>query len=321
MNKKITSGNTEIDKKFACFAPGQLFVLAGRPMIGKMAFMLSIASACSADVPTLFFNLDLYKDNLENQNNLGFTDVFDNPSYLLKTEFSKLLLQKEYALVVVNYIQLLPSISELNMAYFKEMAIENNTCIVLILQLDRTCEERTDSKPRLADVKRMFRYSEQFLKYTDGIIGVYNINRDSNTTADKLQTIELVRLAKNKKFLDPTKELQCLEEKIDVFKVREAYGELYYALRTFVNNRNPMNFYHLENSPGEYNPEVATIIIQLRQQMTKVEIHDLVVQEFKRWFGEGLFSNVSCMQLSNDIYTWLAEVTIPLFDWKTFTKG
>jgi replicative DNA helicase len=195
MKTQITSGNSEIDEKFGHFAPGQLFVLASRPMMGKMPLMLSIASACSADIPTLFFNLDLSKDSLNKQYDLGFIDVFDDSSYLVDTEFSKLLSQKDYALVVINYLQLLPSENKFDLDYLKKMAQKNNTCIVLILQLDRTSETRKDSKPNLTDVKQMFQDSEELLKYTDGVIGVFNTNREIKYNDEQLKTIELIKLS------------------------------------------------------------------------------------------------------------------------------
>jgi replicative DNA helicase len=193
----ITSGNSEIDEIFGYFSPGQFYVLAGRPMMGKMPLMLSIASACSAAVPTLFFNLDLPRGNLKKQYNIGFVDLFDDSSLLTETEFSKLLIQKKYALIVINYLQLLPSEIKANIRFFKKMAQKNNTCIVLISQLDKTCEERLDSRPSLADVKRMFQDSEQLLKYTDGIIGVYNTNKSLNYNSEKPKTIELINLSEN----------------------------------------------------------------------------------------------------------------------------
>lgn len=95
----------------------------------------------------------------------------------------------------VNYLQLLPSENKFDLDYFKKMAQKNNTCIVLILQLDRTSETRQDSKPNLADVKQMFQDSEQLLKYTDGIIGVFNTNREIKNNAEQLKTIELIKLS------------------------------------------------------------------------------------------------------------------------------
>ena len=115
--------------------------------------------------------------------------------------------------------------------------------------------------------------------------------------------------------------VKCLSKTIDLYKVREAYGDLFYALRAFVNDRNPVDFYHLEGVPDEYDPEVATIIIQLHQRMTKEEIYDLVFQEFKRWFDDIPISKGACWELSIDILKWLTEITLPAVEWKLFSKG
>ena len=121
--------------------------------------------------------------------------------------------------------------------------------------------------------------------------------------------------------MSPKEKVKCLSKTIDLYKVREAYGDLFYALRAFVNDRNPMDFYHLEGVPDEYDPEVATIIIQLHQRMTKDEIFDLVFQEFKRWFDDIPISKVACWNLSIDIFNWLKEITLPAVEWKLFSKG
>lgn len=110
--------------------------------------------------------------------------------------------------------------------------------------------------------------------------------------------------------MPPKEKIKCLSKTIDIYKVREAYGDLFYALRAFVNDRNPMDFYHLEALPDEYDPEVATIIIQLHQRMTKEEIYDLVSQEFNRWFKPIPISKVACLELSIDIFAWLSEITL-----------
>ena len=118
----------------------------------------------------------------------------------------------------------------------------------------------------------------------------------------------------------PTKKVKCLARKIDTYKVREVYGELFYALRAFINNRNPMDLYHLEDLPDEYDPEAATIIIQLHQRMTKEEIYDLVSQEFNRWFKPIPISKVACWELSIDIFDWLSENTLPEVDLETLIE-
>lgn len=120
--------------------------------------------------------------------------------------------------------------------------------------------------------------------------------------------------------MSPKEKGKCLSKTIDIYKLREVYGDFFYVLRAFVNDRNPMDFYHLEALPDEYDPEVATIIIQLHQRMTKEEIYDLVFQEFKRWFEYIPISKVACLELSNDIFFWLLEITLSEIEWESFTK-
>lgn len=111
--------------------------------------------------------------------------------------------------------------------------------------------------------------------------------------------------------MSPKEKVKCLSKTIDIYKVREVSGDLFYALRAFVNDRNPVDFYHLEGVPDEYDAEVATIIIQLHQGMTKEEIFDLVFQEFNRWFSPISISKEPCWELSIDIFNWLKEITLP----------
>ncbi len=109
----------------------------------------------------------------------------------------------------------------------------------------------------------------------------------------------------------PKKKAKCLSKTLDIYKVIEVYGDLFYALRAIISKHNPIDFGHLEDQPDEYDPEVATIIVQLRQQMSKDEIYNLVVQEFNRWFEPIPISKVACLELSIDIFAWYTEITLP----------
>jgi hypothetical protein len=116
------------------------------------------------------------------------------------------------------------------------------------------------------------------------------------------------------------KKAKCLSKTIDIQKVREVYGDLFDALRALINKHNPMGFYHLEMSPNEYDAEVATIIIQLHQRMTKDEVYNLVFQEFNRWFVPISISKTACLELSIDIFTWLQEITLPEYENQATSK-
>jgi hypothetical protein len=111
--------------------------------------------------------------------------------------------------------------------------------------------------------------------------------------------------------MKPTKKTTCLTKTIDHIKVVHVYGDLFYALRLIINEYNPMNFGHLEVAPDEYNPEVATIIAQLNQQMTMAEVHQVVFHDFNLFFTPIRLSKAKFLELSNAIYLWLQEITLP----------
>jgi hypothetical protein len=108
-----------------------------------------------------------------------------------------------------------------------------------------------------------------------------------------------------------TEKVKYLSKTINIYKVKDVYGDLFYALRYFVNDRNPMDFYHLEGVPDEYDPEVATIIAQLNQQMTAKEVHSLVFKDFKIWFSPVHGIKANYLELANAIFSWLQEISLP----------
>jgi len=192
-SSKISSRNIGLDTKFGSFAPGQLFVLAGRPMMGKRDLMLKIAAAISDNFPVLFYSLDSSRETLEKHYDLAKIEVDSTMCDLTKKRLTWLFRFRKYTVLIVNYIQLLPVNMIQDLHFFKEFAKENNTCIVLISQLDRTCEQREDQRPTLEDVKLMFRDHEQLMLQTDGIFGVYNTNRFEQDSHAKLASVELIQ--------------------------------------------------------------------------------------------------------------------------------
>jgi hypothetical protein len=111
--------------------------------------------------------------------------------------------------------------------------------------------------------------------------------------------------------MTPTNNDKILSKTIDYNKVVQVYGDLFYALRAIVNEYNPMCFGHLDDFPDEYDPEVATIIAQLKHQMTIDEVHNVVFNEFQYWFAPIHISKADYFELSNAIFLWLQDVTLP----------
>jgi hypothetical protein len=111
--------------------------------------------------------------------------------------------------------------------------------------------------------------------------------------------------------MKPTKKIKCLTKTIDRIKVMRLYGDLFYALRTIINEYNPMDFGHLEVAPDEYDPEAATIIAQLEQKMTREEVHHVVFYDFKLYFSPIRLSKADFLEISNAIYLWMQDITLP----------
>lgn len=107
------------------------------------------------------------------------------------------------------------------------------------------------------------------------------------------------------------KKTNCLIKSIDRMKVMQVYGDLFYALRAIINEYNPMNFGHIEYVPDEYDPEVATIIAQLTQQMTLEEVHQVVFRDFKLFFAPLRVSKADFLELSKAVHLWMQDITLP----------
>jgi len=98
----------------------------------------------------------------------------------------------------------------------------------------------------------------------------------------------------------------CLSNTIDRVAVQNYYGSLFFELRNIVNEYDPMDLmqYGVED---EYDPEVATIIFQLQLGLNTDQIHEIVYQEFVRWFEPVAGKRENYEQLSLAISRWLQE--------------
>ncbi|WP_298510052.1 hypothetical protein [uncultured Kordia sp.] len=71
---------------------------------------------------------------------------------------------------------------------------------------------------------------------------------------------------------------------LNLDSIKHHYGKKFTELRTIINRHDPINLLATGVPSDEYEPEVKTIIVQLEKEMTKEQIHDLIYQEFLRWF-------------------------------------
>ncbi|ADQ78815.1 hypothetical protein Palpr_0659 [Paludibacter propionicigenes WB4] len=93
---------------------------------------------------------------------------------------------------------------------------------------------------------------------------------------------------------------------LDLASVKSKQGDRFTQLRTIINKHDPIGLISDGAPEDEYEPEVKTIIVQLDTEMTEQQVHDLIYQEFIRWFEDE--STVGSKEyysgLAKDIYDW-----------------
>ena len=192
------TGLTDIDTRIGGIHPGTLWVLAGRPSMGKTALAVTIAKntaekgygvafvTAESPAPRIvqrmlakasgIENINLLRGKLNDEELAELTKqtphVGDLPLWLLDSDRSwdrikaKIralkLREPSLKLVIIDYIGLLNAPVPKGERYLelgkisseaKGQAIELDLGIVLLSQLNRQVEDRTDKKPRLSDLR------------------------------------------------------------------------------------------------------------------------------------------------------------------------
>jgi replicative DNA helicase len=197
----ISTGFIELDRMTSGLHPAEMIVIAGRPSMGKTALALNITEhvAINEKLPVAVFSLEMSSQQLVQRLlcsrarvNLqkvrdGFLAERDFPSLTaaasklaeanifiddsaglsileLRAKARRLKAQQDVQLIVVDYLQLLRSmtrraqdnrqleISEIS-AGIKGLAKELKIPIIVIAQLNRQPEARSGGKPRLSDLR------------------------------------------------------------------------------------------------------------------------------------------------------------------------
>ena len=196
----VPSGFTELDYRTAGFHGSELILIAARPAMGKTAFALNIATnaAVKANVPVAVFSLEMSKEQLVNRilcsesmvdsnkvrtgkleeddwtklagaiGPLSEAEIFidDTPGINIteiRAKCSKLKLEKNIGMVVIDYLQLIQGsnkrggsreqeISEISRS-LKILAKELDVPVIALSQLSRAAEQRPDHRPMLSDLR------------------------------------------------------------------------------------------------------------------------------------------------------------------------
>ena len=195
----IDSGYYSLDKKLGGFTDGTLVVVAGRPSMGKSAFVLNLALKISMrNIGTAFFSLEGPEKELVNRAASITTEIAANrinqgainikkelPKIqeacstisqlpLFVDDTSKLSLielrrkvrrlkfkHPDLKVIIVDYLQIMAyelgvskneAISWLTAGILK-IAKDLDLVAIVLSQLNRDCEKRTDKRPMLSDLR------------------------------------------------------------------------------------------------------------------------------------------------------------------------
>ncbi len=91
--------------------------------------------------------------------------------------------------------------------------------------------------------------------------------------------------------------------------VKSQYSISFIELRTIIEKYDPMNLMQF-GIEGEYDPEVASILIQLNKNLTEQEVHDLVFNDFTHWFKPVAGEKEKYKELSAAIYNWTLKADL-----------
>jgi hypothetical protein len=99
---------------------------------------------------------------------------------------------------------------------------------------------------------------------------------------------------------------------LDLEVIKHTHANHFFFIREIINKYDPIGLIAIGSSEDEYDPEVKTIVYQLKDVHTIVQIQDLVYQEFLRWFEEKSIVG------ERDSY---AEIAIEIFNRLNTTDG
>ena len=96
---------------------------------------------------------------------------------------------------------------------------------------------------------------------------------------------------------------------LSIDSVKKEFGQSFNELRTIINKHDPINLIKIGAPIDEYNSEVKTIIIQLKNMTTEQQVQDLIYQEFLRWFNYECVTGPkdSYKDLAADVFVWAKE--------------
>jgi replicative DNA helicase len=180
--KGISTGIPMLDRMTLGLQPGQLWIVGGRPSMGKSALGVQIAEHVAQSESVALFSLEMSRRQVAarsirwHEQRLGSRDeAVNHLSYLhlviddggkltpgvMRLKLRRIKRKSGLAVVVIDYMQLmstarpenrLQEVSEVSRS-LKQIAKEFNCCVIAVCQLNRAAESRTDKRPMLSDLR------------------------------------------------------------------------------------------------------------------------------------------------------------------------
>lgn len=99
---------------------------------------------------------------------------------------------------------------------------------------------------------------------------------------------------------------------LDLNEVKQSQADIFFSVREIINKYDPARLIVIGAPEDEYDPEVKTIVYQLKNDQTIDQIQDLVYQEFIRWFNEKTIygERESYLKMAIEIHELLGELGI-----------
>ncbi|HPW66445.1 MAG TPA: DnaB-like helicase C-terminal domain-containing protein [Salinivirgaceae bacterium] len=174
--------------------PGGLIIIAARPAMGKTTILLSIGSQISRHHKTQLMSLETSASQLKQK---GISDsilIDDTPAINLE-HLSKIILQNNPEVVLIDYIQLMTGNRENLIKDLKNIAVKFNICLIVNSQIHRGPEYRalSDRRPIINDLTAGSSiFNSDNVAYIDNLTFLYRdsyYNRDSQEP-DKIELIQ-----------------------------------------------------------------------------------------------------------------------------------
>jgi hypothetical protein len=94
--------------------------------------------------------------------------------------------------------------------------------------------------------------------------------------------------------------------------VKMNFGDYFLSLRRIINDYDPMDLLRYGRE-DEYDPETASILSQLNNDLTLEQVHDLVFHDFRYWFQPLAVKKAKYRSLSVAIYNWMNQIDLKSF--------